>query len=112
MSDKKLCIYEVGKRIQDRRKQIGMTQEMLAEMCNLTPQFVSYAESGKREIKIGSLQKLACALGTSTDYLLTGDIIEKDKLLLSEKLDKLTDSEVRIIENIIDQCIILNHSDQ
>jgi len=111
VSDTKLCIQEVGKRIQDRRKQIGMTQEMLAEMCNLTPQFVSYAESGKREIKICSLQKLASALNTSTDYLLTGDIVAKDKLLLLEKLDKLTGSEVRIIENIIDECISLNHSD-
>lgn len=110
MSDAKLFIQEVGKRIQDRRKQIGITQEALAEKCDLTPQFVSYAESGKREIKIGSLQKLASALDTSTDYLLTGDIIAKDRLLLSEKLNKLTGAEIRIIENIIDECIALNHS--
>ena len=112
MTDTKLDIQAIGKRIQNRRKQLGMTQEMLAEMCNLTPQFVSYAESGKREIKICSMKILYSALGTSTDYLLTGDIIDKDKLLLSEKLDKLTGSEVQIIENIIDQCIILNHSEQ
>ena len=29
-----------------------------------------------------------------SDYLLTGDIIDKDKLLLSEKLDKLTPQQV------------------
>lgn len=87
-----------------------MTQEMLAENSNLTPQFVSYAESGKREIKIGSLLKIASTLQTSCDYLLSGMIIDKDLLLLSEKLDKLTGSEVRIIENIIDECIALNHA--
>lgn len=112
MSDTKLCIQDVGKRIQDRRKQLGMTQETLAEKCNLTPQFVSYAEAGKREIKIGSLFKIASSLGTSCDFLLSGRIISKDKFLLSEKLDRLTGSEVRIIENIIDECIALNHSDK
>ena len=51
--------------------------------------------------------KVAAALGVSTDYLLTGDIIDKDKLLLSEKLVKLTHQQVRIVENVIDECIVL-----
>ena len=59
-----------------------------------------------------NLMKIAAALGVSTDYLLTGDIIDKDKLLLSEKLDKLTAAEVRIIESIIDECISLYHRDE
>ena len=48
----------------------------------------------------------------STDYILTGDIIDKDKLLLSEKLDKLTAREVRIVEGIIDECIALYHRNE
>ena len=59
-----------------------------------------------------NLMKIAAALGVSTDYLLTGDIIDKDKLLLSEKLDRLSAAEVRIIENIIDECIGLYHRDE
>lgn len=110
MTDSQLC--EIGKRIYDLRRKKDWTQEQLAEKSFLTPQFVSYAESGKREIRIGSLLKIASALETSTDYILTGDIIDKDKLLLSAKLDKLTSPEIRIIENIIDECIDLNHSDK
>ena len=45
-----------------------------------------------------NLMKVAAALGVSTDYLLTGDIIDKDKLLLSDKLDKLTPQQVRIVD--------------
>ena len=52
---------------------------------------------------------IAAALGVSTDYILTGDIIDKDKLLLSEKLDRLTPEEVRLVEGIIDECILLYH---
>ena len=48
MTDEEINLLEIGKRITERRKKLGMTQEMLAEKGDLTPQFVSYAESGKR----------------------------------------------------------------
>lgn len=107
--DINLYLEEVGRRIMERRKTMGMTQEMLAEKSNLTTQFVSYAEGGKRAMRPENLMKIASALGVSCDYLLTGDIIDKDKLLLSEKLEKLTPHEVRMVENIIDECILLFH---
>ena len=102
-----LYLKEMGQRIMERRKKLGLTQEALAELSELTTQFVSYAESGKRGMRPENLMKVAAALGVSTDYLLTGDIIDKDKLLLSEKLDKLTPQQVRIVENVIDECIVL-----
>lgn len=102
-----LYLKEMGERIMQRRKKLGLTQEALAELSELTTQFVSYAESGKRGMRPENLMKVAAALGVSTDYLLTGDIIDKDKLLLSEKLDKLTPQQVRIVENVIDECIAL-----
>ena len=77
----------------------------------MTTQFVSYAESGKRAMRAENLMKIAAALEVSTDYLLTGDIIDKDKLLLSEKLGKLNPKEIRLIESIIDECIALYHKD-
>lgn len=95
----------------ERRKKLGMTQEQLAEKSEVTTQFVSYAESGKRAMRAENLMRLAVALEVSTDYILTGDIIDKDKLLLSEKLDKLTPAEVRLVEGIIDECIALYHRD-
>ena len=48
MKDLELYLNEVGKRIMERRKKLGMTQEALAEKGEVTTQFVSYAESGKR----------------------------------------------------------------
>lgn len=109
MQDLEVFLKEIGKRVMERRKVLGMTQEQLAEKSNLTVQFVSNAEAGKRAMRPENLLKIATALEVSTDYILTGDIIDKDKLLLSEKLDKLTSEEVRIVENIIDSCIALFH---
>ena len=112
MMNVELYLKEMGQRIMERRKKLGLTQEALAEMSELTTQFVSYAESGKRGMRPENLMKVAAALGVSTDYLLTGDIIDKDKLLLSDKLDKLTPQQVRIVENIIDECIALYNNNK
>lgn len=107
-----LFLTEMGNRIMERRKKLGLTQEALAELSGLTTQFVSYAESGKRAMRPENLKKISLALGVSTDYLLTGDIIDKDMLLLSDKISKLNPSQVRIIESIIDDCILLHNADK
>lgn len=112
MLDLELNLNEVGKRVMERRKKLGLTQEALAEKCDATTQFVSNVENGLRLVRSDLLKRLASALGVSTNYILTGDIIDKDKLLLSEKLDKLTASEVRIVESIIDECIALYHKNE
>ena len=109
--DVELYLKEMGQRIMERRKKLGLTQEALGERSGLTTQFVSYAESGKRAMRPENLRRMAAALGVSTDYLLTGDIIDKDKLLLSEKLDRLTAKQVRIVEAVIDECIELYQGD-
>lgn len=66
------------KRIMEHRKKLGLTQEALAEKGDVTTQFVSYAESGKRAMRPENLLKISSALEVSADYLLTGDIIDKD----------------------------------
>ena len=107
MSELVLNLEEVGNRIMNRRKKLGLTQEALAERSDVTTQFVSYAESGKRAMRPENLVKISSALGVSVDYLLTGDIIDKDKLLLSDKINQLSPSQVRTVEAIIDECILL-----
>ena len=107
--DNELCLKEIGERIRQCRKALGLTQEALAEKSEMTTQAISLFESGKRMMRFDSLLKLATALNTSTDYLLTGKTIDRDKLILSEKLDKLTPQQVKIIETIVDECISLYH---
>ena len=105
----RLCLKEMGERIIQCRKSLGLTQEQLAEKADLTTQAISLFESGKRAMRPDSLLKLATALNCSTDYLLTGTIVDKDKIILSEKINKLSPQEIKIIESIVDQCITLYH---
>ena len=111
MADQELFLTEMGKRISERRKKMGLTQEALAEKGDMTTQFVSYAEAGKRAMRPENLLKISSALGVSADYLLTGEIIDKDILLLSTKMRSLTPSQLRFVENIVDECIGLFHTD-
>ena len=62
----------------------------------MTTQFVSYAESGKRAMRPENLLKISSALGVSADYILTGEIVDKDYLLLSDKMRKLMNKTITV----------------
>ena len=96
---------QLGISIASLRKLRGMSQEALAEKAEVTTQFVSYAESGKRAMRPENLLKISEALGVSADYLLTGDMIDKDSLLLSEKLRMLTPKQLTLIDGLLDTYI-------
>ena len=104
MADKDFSAIAIGKRITECRKMLGLTQEELAEKGDMTTQFVSYAESGKRVIRSENLLKLSKALEVSADYLLTGEIVDKDMFILSEKLSRLSPKQFKFIESIVDKC--------
>ena len=104
MEQTPICLQEIGLRIMQRRKKLGLTQEALAERCDVTTQFVSYAEAGKRAMRPENLLKIAAALGVSADYLLTGEVIDKDLRFISDKLRRLTPDQLRLVENLIDAC--------
>jgi transcriptional regulator with XRE-family HTH domain len=108
--DDSLFLKKMGQRIVARRKKLGLTQEALAEKGDVSPQTISYVETGSRAMRLENLLKLASALEVSTDYLLTGEIIDKDLLLMSEKLQKLKPQLFRSVESIVDECITLAES--
>ena len=62
----------LGKKIRDRRKDMNMSQEMLAKKSNLSRARISAIENGKcRDILVSTLTTIASALGTSVEFFLT-----------------------------------------
>ncbi len=57
-----------------------------------------------------TLLKISRALGVSADYLLTGDLVDKDHLLLSDELRRLTPTQFLIVKSIVDECNALYHN--
>ena len=60
-------LLQIGKLILDRRKQLQLTQEELAEQANITPQTISSAELGKKALRPENIIKICTALNISTD---------------------------------------------
>lgn len=55
----------VGKRIRELRNKLGVSQEELAAMVELDRTYITSVESGKRNISIVNIEKLAKALNVS-----------------------------------------------
>ena len=98
-------LKEMGKRIHDRRKQLHMTQERLAELAGITPQTVSTAELGQKAMRPDTIIKISTALEVSTDYLLLGKVTGDDQLLISPKVSELTPIQYRHLETIIESFV-------
>ena len=63
---------DLGRRIRERRKSLGITQENLAQALNVTPQHISAIEKDKRVPSLSFVIRMAKELGVSIDYLVSG----------------------------------------
>ena len=66
-------LREMGWRAYDRRHRLGLTQERVAEAAGVERREVGRLERGERNPTALMLLRLARALGTTTDWLLTGE---------------------------------------
>ena len=94
-------IAGIEKRIIARRKQLGLTQEQLAERSGLSPQFFSSVETGKKNIRAENVVRLSQVLGVSTDYLLTGRHNSTDIDGVASLLWELDEPHLRCAETIL-----------
>ena len=75
-------LKEMGKRLVERRKQLRLTQEEVAERADLTTQTISTAETGKKALRPANIISICAALDISPDYLLLGKISGEDLSIL------------------------------
>lgn len=96
---------EIGKRIQGRRKQMGLTQEQLADKMDVSIQMVSNLERGNKSIRIENLIKLSEILNISTDYILTGKETTEDMQALPVQMASLSQKERKMMKLLMDFCL-------
>ena len=63
---------KLGNRIQNLRKQTGLSQEKFALQINMDRTYFASVEAGKRNISIRSIKKIADGLGVSLSKLFEG----------------------------------------
>lgn len=102
-----ITLQEVGKRLYERRKQLRMTQEELAERVGITAQTTSTAELGKKAMRADTIIRVCGALDISADYLLFGYVSTQDLSILSQKVSQLTPEQYRHLEDAIDSFVAI-----
>lgn len=83
----------IGKRIFKRRKELGLTQDELADRSGLSQSFLTCVERGEKGLGFDSIVKVSCALETSTDYLLTGVIRQNESDYVHRLLELLDETQ-------------------
>ena len=81
-------LVNMGRRIAEQRRRLGLTQEELAERAGMASQNISTAEMGQKALRPGSIVTLNRALGIFTDYPLTGQRDAGDQAAINEKVGK------------------------
>lgn len=66
--------YEIGQRIMRLRKDLGMTQECLAEKLEISKNHLSGIECGKYAVTTSFLFKICTLLNKTPDYFLIGQV--------------------------------------
>lgn len=94
-------LEEMGRRLRERRWQLRLTQEEVAELAGVNSQLISTAETGKKALRPENILKLCAVLEISTDYLLRGDVTQADLGLLGKKLSALSPVHYRLLEDIV-----------
>lgn len=78
---------EVGLKIREVRLRKNLSQESLAEKCNLSSAYISYVEQGKKKLSLKSIISIANSLGVTVDLLLGDET--KNNVYLDSTLNNL-----------------------
>ncbi len=68
-----------GKAIRQRRRELDLSQEELAEHANLHRTYISSIERGQRNPSLENIENLAKALGISISALFANYVIEVER---------------------------------
>ena len=75
-SENVICLHDrgdcmnIGEQIKKVRQEKGLSQKALGQLLGVSQQHIAQYETGKRQIPLDALKKLAIFYNTSIDYIL------------------------------------------
>ena len=91
----------IGKRISYIRKERGYTQEKLAELANISIQFLSDIENNKKSMTVKTLRQIADSLNISTDYIIYGRETAIENTSIDIMLNSLSNKNKKKAEKLL-----------
>ena len=99
----------IGLKIKQRRQELGITQEYIANALDVNPSHISNIECGRANPSLTALIKIANILSCSVDYFISDEYTfeinkNREKTLDHKTIDKIkycdTDKKTRILKTI------------
>lgn len=93
----------IGKRIKERRSDLKLTQERLAQELNISTFYLSKIENGKATPTLETLAFIACRLQLDLSFLLTGTSTLEENYYIKELnaiCSKATKEQLHLIAKI------------
>lgn len=69
----------LGRRIRERRRELGLTQEALAEKAGISTSFIGHLERAEKIPSLETVVKLSYALDADVNYLVFGRSVHCDR---------------------------------
>ncbi len=73
----------IGQRVKELRQQNALTQDELAERCDVSTSYLGHIERGTRNLSLETAYKIASCLGVSLDALVIDGIKPDENTLAS-----------------------------
>lgn len=99
MSD---LLYQMGNRLMNRRKELRLSQEAVAEQAGLSLQTISSAERGRKALRPENIVRISEVLDITPDFLLLGKQSSDPYKVLSSQISDLSPQERYHLEQIVD----------
>ena len=96
--------FKIGERIRRTRRAHDISQEILAEMADISTTHMSHIETGNTKMSLEVLVDIAAALNVSIDYIVFGEERGDNKYYrqLEGILSTCTPDNARIILGMVD----------
>lgn len=107
MRERKEMNVQIGRRIRKAREAARYTQAQLAELIDVSVQFVSDMERGVVGISFDTLTRLCGVLHVSTDGLIFGGAASPSVEAIAAKLKGLDPEQLKAVDTVVDGLLML-----
>ena len=105
--ERKFDFHGIGLAIKKAREREGMTQEQLRYIVNRDPRTIMYHENDEQHPSLNAFYQMVTMFGISVDEYFYPDMgaDEAAKKRINIQLNSLSESELRLVEGIINAII-------
>lgn len=105
----KTKLADIGRRLRQRRTELGLTREKMAELADIGSGYYGQLEIGTSQMSLDTLLKLAQAMHVSTDHILFGDDrTPGDASPVIDLLNRCTPRELKLAEEVLKLFLLHN----